>query len=47
MLPQLAKVNKTTAAYYFTRLKMLMAQRLALEREGKAVFDGKIKVDER
>ena len=41
---KLVKVNKTTAAYYFTRLRMLIARHL--EKEGKAVFDGEIEVDE-
>jgi transposase len=40
----LCGVNRKAAAYYFHRLREIVA--LELEAEGEALFDGKIKVDE-
>jgi transposase len=40
----LCGVNRKTAAYYFHRLREIVA--LELEAEGEALFDGKIEVDE-
>ena len=40
----LCGVNRKTAAYYFHRLREIVA--LELEAKGKALFDGEIKVDE-
>jgi transposase len=40
----LCGVNRKTAAYYFHRLREIVA--LELEAEGEALFDGEIEVDE-
>ena len=40
----LCRVNRKTAAYYFHRLREIVA--LELEAEGEALFDGEIEVDE-
>ena len=40
----LCRVNRKTAAYYFYRLREIVA--LELEAEGEALFDGEIEVDE-
>ena len=40
----LCGVNRKTAAYYFHRLREIVA--LELEAKGEALFDGEIKVDE-
>jgi transposase len=40
----LCKVNRKTAAYYFHRLREIVA--LELEAEGEALVDGEIEVDE-
>ncbi len=40
----LCRVNRKTAAYYFHRLREIVA--LELEAKGEALFDGEIEVDE-
>jgi transposase len=40
----LCGVNRKTAAYYFHRLREIVA--LELEAKGEALFDGEIEVDE-
>lgn len=41
---QLARVNKSTAAYYFQRLREIIAYQI--EQESSEVFGGEIEVDE-